>query len=248
MALRILDADTVNRMKARLDALSPCSERLMGEYWKNKPTDRMTIAGLGDSIIWRADLLAKHMRLGKEDLILEVGCGSGRVCTVLRKNGWNAIGMDLKLDGVNASGQYVMGSVENLPFRDESVSLYLDNFVLGYTNMERSVEETRRVLVKGGHAMYTLHHHDKWSESIIEQTQNNVHGLLAFVEREPGAYETYYPLLRIMTNIFQSKDAVADFFRKRGFEIVFLDEDSLKHTDGHTTGLDYGLVVKKPRS
>ncbi len=250
MALRIINKETTLNIKAKLDKLDelePVSEGLMKAYWEKKQKNSYTILPMRESTIWRVQTLAKNQRLGKDDMILDIGCGDGEICAALRKSGLNAIGMDLSLNSVNPAGKYINGSAESIPLADESVKLILDSFTLYYTNMDCSLEEIKRVLVKGGRAMFMLHHIDKVEEATLELLQkDNVQNFELFLQKDEKAIVENYPVFRLITNVFESKEAILEFFQARGFQVLFLDEDKIEKFDNSIKGLDYCLVVQKP--
>jgi len=103
-------------------------------------------------------------------LVLEAGCGTGRICFWLIKKGVNCIGVDIVPEIVKKAAAYakkkrlpasfIIGDVCNLPFRDNSIDGYIS---LGVVEHFRSImdvikafREGRRVLKTGGRALITI--------------------------------------------------------------------------------------------
>jgi SAM-dependent methyltransferase len=88
---------------------------------------------------------------------LEVGCGEGRVTRDLVKRGHRVIACDSTLELVklatdaDKTSRYLRCDAAALPFRDESFDLVIFyNSLMDIDDMESSVREAARVLVRGG--------------------------------------------------------------------------------------------------
>lgn len=94
----------------------------------------------------------------KAGKILEAGCGAGRILRYYHERGYDICGIDFidvavsKLKDIDATLKVEVGDITNLRFSDQSFR-YVLAFGL-YHNLEHSLEqavqETRRVLEKGG--------------------------------------------------------------------------------------------------
>jgi ubiquinone/menaquinone biosynthesis C-methylase UbiE len=89
--------------------------------------------------------------------VLDVGCGEGRFCRMLRKEGKEAVGLDptreLLAEAVRQDplGRYVLGVGERLPFRDDSfdaVVSYLS--LIDIPDFRTAILEMTRVVRPGG--------------------------------------------------------------------------------------------------
>lgn len=89
--------------------------------------------------------------------VLDVGCGEGRYCRVLRERGAKTTGIDPVQDFVEAArsldpvGDYVLGIAEELPFPDASFDLVLSYLTLiDIPDIRLAIPEMVRVLRPGG--------------------------------------------------------------------------------------------------
>jgi ubiquinone/menaquinone biosynthesis C-methylase UbiE len=96
--------------------------------------------------------------------ILDIGCGIGQ--TFLAANLGRdklLVGLDIDLECLvygrrNADHiTFIHGTAEHLPFRDGLFDLVISRVSLPYTDIPRSLQETRRVLGKNGRVWFTLH-------------------------------------------------------------------------------------------
>ena len=88
---------------------------------------------------------------------LDVGCGEGRFCRMLKRHGIEVTGIDptLKLIAAararDAEGMYIEAPAERLPFPDESVDLVVSYLALiDIPDVQTGIREMARVLKPGG--------------------------------------------------------------------------------------------------
>ena len=88
---------------------------------------------------------------------LDVGCGEGRFCRMLRARGIKATGIDptealsARARGLDPEGDYRLGRAEALPFSDASFDLVVSYLTLiDIPDIDRAVAEMARVLRPGG--------------------------------------------------------------------------------------------------
>lgn len=116
--------------------------------------------------------------------ILDAGCGTGQTAAFLFKQyNANVYGIDLnptmiekakaRFDQQQLPIKLVHGSIENLPFKDNSFDIILSESVLAFVNKEKALREFNRVLKKGGrliaNEMTINFPMDEESESEIKQ-------------------------------------------------------------------------------
>lgn len=93
--------------------------------------------------------------------LLDAGMGAGRLCGELAGLGWRVSGVDASAEMVDAararvpegSGRFHCGRIESLPFPPESFDVVTATGVLEYSDVPAALEELRRVLRSGGHAV-----------------------------------------------------------------------------------------------
>jgi len=243
----LLSRQFKDKMRARLENSGSSEESLAAGHWKTWREGLNTILELQNDVVKRAFTLARNENLKDKDVILEIGCNSGDLCAELRRAGFNAIGLDLAPAEMNADGRFVRGSIERMPLKSGSVRLLLDSFTLCYTDMERSVDEIRRVLAPGGAAFFMLHHPDKVYEALIQALEaNNISNsdFEAILESEVEESAFGSPTLRLLVNVFESSQAIAEFFERKSFQVQFNGTDWLRQ-GRMQRGLAYCVVVRK---
>jgi SAM-dependent methyltransferase len=206
-----------------------------------------TIPGLKSDLLLRVLRLAKNMNLTCEDVILEIGCNDGSLCAELRQAGYNAVGLDILLGEMGAEGKFINASIERMPLKSGSVKLVVDSFTLCYTDMEKSVDEIRRVLSPGGIACFLLHHPDKCDKELIRALEENKMPVSDFEknwESQDNSAAIKCATLRLLVNVFDNNGAVAEFFKRKGFQMLLNDMEWLKEGK-KLCGLAYWATVRK---
>lgn len=130
-----------------------------------------TYEGMTDSHFWKA--VDKYVDglwgddLRQHSMVLEVGCGNGRISRPLANDGTTVVGVDISrgmlrkaIADAEAAGNdnlfYVMGDVENLPFQDQAFDACVIYGVLHHLASPRDcLMEVGRVLEEGGR-LYAL--------------------------------------------------------------------------------------------
>lgn len=94
----------------------------------------------------------------KNKKVLDLGCGSGRYSYALKKLGAKEVtGVDIDTDFAKNAGiegiNFIEGSVDKIPFEDNSFDFVFCNGVLHHTNhIKEGIKEISRVLKKNGYA------------------------------------------------------------------------------------------------
>lgn len=102
----------------------------------------------------------------KDRRILDFGCGTGELSTVLAKRGAKVIGFDIsfesisrakrraKTNGISECCSFFVASAHALPLRDESVDLIIGQAILHHLDPDLSGEEIDRILHKKSLAIF----------------------------------------------------------------------------------------------
>lgn len=143
----------------------------------------------------RALVLSRRLRLGSEDTLLDVCCGTGFYTSLLAQGaGCKAIGVDASQAMLDVAGEkegiaaVYLGSAEHLPVTDGSVTALLCHNAIHLVRKRRTfVEEALRVLVPGGRLAIVTVSHDQMRRHPIYQ---HFPGLLEVeLNRHPGIEE-----------------------------------------------------------
>jgi ubiquinone/menaquinone biosynthesis C-methylase UbiE len=96
--------------------------------------------------------------------ILDVGCGTGFLCEILREKFDTVVGVDQYVEGFTKT-PLIRGNATELPIRDSAFDLVLLLDVLEHVDDERVLSEVRRVLTPGGLCVISVPAHPfLWSE------------------------------------------------------------------------------------
>jgi ubiquinone/menaquinone biosynthesis C-methylase UbiE len=113
------------------------------------------IGDKNDSGFMILDFLKK--RINQKKKILDAGCGEGRFSRYFIENKANITSMDFSEEYIRLAkknlkkGRFVIGSVTNLPFKDNSFDFIFSVDVLQHVpDLEKAIKEFFRVLRKGG--------------------------------------------------------------------------------------------------
>lgn len=99
----------------------------------------------------------------KNDSVLEIGCGGGRLSCELQQSGYKIISTDLEPSAVYYTkkagiiNSFVSNSGEGIPIRDEVIDLIVMTDVLEHIKEHTlTIRECSRVLKKGGYIVLTV--------------------------------------------------------------------------------------------
>jgi len=120
------------------------------------------IASIGDRGDWAREHILDPAMLARIDLQhfrrgLDIGCGEGRFCRMLKKRGVSVVGIDPSQPLLDAatrrdpSGEYRLARAEQLPFSDGSFDLVASYLSLcDIPDFKAAIGEMARVLAPGG--------------------------------------------------------------------------------------------------
>ncbi len=146
MALEVLPegADKYTRVRDMFDRIAPHYDRM----------NRLMTGGLDQR--WRR-LTLDLVDVGPGDRVLDLACGTGDICELVRERGAHAIGVDfagVMLKGAQARGidaEFVRGDAARLPCADGSVDVVTCGFALrNFVALAPVFAELHRVLAPGG--------------------------------------------------------------------------------------------------
>jgi len=127
------------------------------DKWESEINKKETLKRL--NVVY--DRLLKGINL-KGKKFLEVGCGMGYFSEMAQKNGAIVTGIDVGKKLVEKSrqkvpnGKFIIASISNLPFKDETFDLILCTEVIEHVeNQNKGLSEVFRVLKKGGYLVLT---------------------------------------------------------------------------------------------
>lgn len=114
-----------------------------------------------------------------DKVILDLGCGNGAVCRLLKKSnltGHNLIlGIDVSFDALalnraSTGAQVVQARLETLPIRDCSIDLLISQFALEYSEAI-DTEGLARLLIPGGRCLFVMHQTNSIIHSAFKSNQ-----------------------------------------------------------------------------
>lgn len=131
-----------------------------GYAWWGSQTDAAKFR-----VIRRIDLVKEYLDVKPGKKILECGCGSGDFTSYLVNSLDNAVNIyaidisssQLKLASKKiqkSNVNFVTGSVMDLPFKNEFFDFVIGNAVLHHLDIDKSLEEIKRVLKPGGSLLF----------------------------------------------------------------------------------------------
>lgn len=91
-----------------------------------------------------------------ENKILELGCGTGVFTSEFIKKGMPLISFDISYELLKSAqdkgrvNKILVGDVESIPFGDETFDFIIGISILHHLDIDRALEEIKRVLKKGG--------------------------------------------------------------------------------------------------
>ena len=141
---------------SHIDTSDLVKDRAQIERYMNPPAD--TVYPLEYSYHLLGDVRGKD--------VLEYGCGDGANTLLLALRGARVKALDispelievarrrLEANGVEGDVEFVVGSAHDLPLPDESVDVVFGMAILHHLDLSLSAREVRRVLRKGGRAIF----------------------------------------------------------------------------------------------
>jgi len=186
------------------------TKKAIRTFWGNRPCGSEASPQPKNSRAYFAETEAERFRLHTDwdrpflkeaigyskhtgKLMLEIGCGIGVDSMQWHRAGNRVVSLDYNFPSVSltrdrfrnegASGRFLNGDAESLPFADESFDLIYSFGVLHHTpDTQKTIDEVYRCLKPGGQAIIMLYY--KWSALIFGHT------ILGFGVRQGKLWET----------------------------------------------------------
>ncbi|MEW6621514.1 MAG: class I SAM-dependent methyltransferase [bacterium] len=109
----------------------------------------------------RSYLLTSLAEINTAEKTLELGCGTGEYTSRLSPSSKKIIAIDISLPLIQQAKQklpdvnFIIADAENLPFKEGIFEAVVGNAVLHHLNLDKALEEMKRVLKPGGKIAFT---------------------------------------------------------------------------------------------
>ena len=153
----ILSVKTMVEEDAAASSAYPCTRDQMSRLFQ---LERKHFWFVGRRAFLRS--LFKKYISSHEQLVLDLGCGTGHMVEILTRQGYRVLGLDIRLEGLQATRRLiprswlVQGQATYLPFADKSFEVVLLVDVLEHTEDVAALREVRRVMKPDGLLILTV--------------------------------------------------------------------------------------------
>ncbi|VVC04245.1 Hypothetical methyltransferase [Candidatus Burarchaeum australiense] len=221
----------------------PDKQELIARFWKGLSFEESAIPeSMRQMIQTKVIESAEKLKLrGGKGVIIDLGCWDGKLIAFLRERHFMAFGVDLVRHPDMPEKNFIEGSAEEIPRKDNSVCLFIDSFTTQFTDLDASVGEIFRALTPGGRTIVVHHHLEKVRVFLKEQSiplEEKLRDL-----KEKGETDLPLPLLNLFANSFENKKAAVDFYKSKGFRVLEIWA-AIDHTT--ETCLAFLVVLEKP--
>ncbi|MEW6097443.1 MAG: class I SAM-dependent methyltransferase [bacterium] len=111
----------------------------------------------------RSQILTSLAEIDSTKKILELGCGTGEYTLRLANTASKIIAIDVSIPLIQQAKQkvkssdvyFVVSNAENLPFKDNTFNAVVGNAVLHHLNLNKTLDEIKRVLKSDGKIAFT---------------------------------------------------------------------------------------------
>lgn len=196
-------------------------DKIVKDYWAKRWTDIPVDHAMINDTVYPLKY-AKQTIKAKDGLILEAGCGAGRILRYYHALGYNIIGIDYieavieKIKEIDPLLRVEVGDITNLAFKDETFK-YVLAFGL-YHNLENGLEEalreTYRVIMTGGYICSSFR---------ADNLQNRLTDWLA-QRKIKLSVNTESANLRLFHKRNLTRHEFVFLFKKAGFKIISVDQ------------------------
>lgn len=128
------------------------------EYWKKRVTDTSDGTKVPDQKI--LDFFIEKLGIKKEDRVLDLGCGFGRLYSILSKYSLDIVGVDVNKETLKESKKFkykklVRGTAEETNLGNELFDKIVAWEVYDVVEQDQGLKEENRILKKGGKFLLT---------------------------------------------------------------------------------------------
>lgn len=161
----------------------------MSKYNNKKYEDAVENIGL-----WKSEKIIFNKYFNKEDKLLDIGCGTGRVTISLFKEGYiNIVGLDIEEEfikyakNINKDIPFYCESILNTHFEDNIFNNAIFSFnglmTLSKENQIKALNEISRILKNDGYFIFTTYDYLSYSgeKELSKQLINNNTGLTLYI-------------------------------------------------------------------
>jgi SAM-dependent methyltransferase len=203
------------------------SDRVTGDY----------DAEFADSTLFHFDQLLLEQYFASPGLIVDLGCGTGRLVVAFARRGFPALAVDLsrkmldivgrKARAENLAINRLLANLVELDCLRDGVADYVIcmfstlGMIRGRDNRRRALAHAHRILKPGG--VFVVHVHNRWSNLFLPQGRqwlwSNLMASLAGRDIEAGdKFFAYHDVPQMFLHLFTLRELKSDL-RQAGFTI-----------------------------
>jgi len=159
--------------------------------------------------------------LRKKDVVLDLGCGTGRDCIPLAKAGFRPIGIDISKKAIETAIinsrragvkiHYDIGEAENLPYSNAFFDAVYSGFTLQSSDLKKASKEVARVLRPGGIAFCPMLLTTVWLANSKKETYYKIPEIL-------NSFKKNFKILKVKE--YETLDKLPKLHRHRALLLI----------------------------
>jgi SAM-dependent methyltransferase len=127
-------------------------------YWKDRVNNSIDGSKVADLDI--IDHYIKYLKILRDEKVLDLGCGHGRLYPIIQKYSYNVFGVDVTYDVLNEASKFpysflLKGSAEDTNIVGKWFDKIISWGVFDVVQQEQSLREVNRILKTGGLFLFT---------------------------------------------------------------------------------------------